>query len=129
MEEDKAVTGTTMQPIVNSDQLTLAEIRPMIRVIRGRQVMLGRDLAKLYGVTAGHLNEQVKRNIENFPDDFMFQLSNEEFKHWKSRFATSKSIIMGTRKKPYAFTEQGISVFSSVLRSPVAIEVNIRKIM
>lgn len=98
----------------------------LIRVIRGQQVMLDRDLAKLYGVETKRLNEQVKRNIERFPEDFMFQLTKEEFENWKSQFATSNSVVMGARKKPYAFTEQGVAMLSSVLRSKIAIEVNIR---
>ena len=88
----------------------------MIRIIRGKQVMLDRDLAAIYGVETRRLNEQVKRNIERFPDDFMFQLTKEEFEEWKSQFATSKSIIMGARKLPYAFTENGVAMLSSVRR-------------
>ena len=88
--------------------------------------MLDRDLAVLYGVETRRLNEQVKRNIERFPDDFMFQLNKEEFEDWKSHFATSNSIIMGARKLPYAFTENGVAMLSSVLRSQTAIEANIR---
>ena len=101
-------------------------IEPLIHLIRGQQVILDRDLALLYGVETRRLNEQVKRNIERFPEDFMFQLTHEEFENWKSQFATSNSIIMGARKRPYAFTESGIAMLSSVLRSPTAIEVNIR---
>ena len=88
--------------------------------------MLDRDLAAIYGVETKRLNEQVKRNIERFPDDFMFQLTKEEFEEWKSQFATSKSITMGARKLPYAFTENGVAMLSSVLRSQTAIEANIR---
>ena len=101
-------------------------IEPLIHLIRGQQVILDRDLALLYGVETRRLNEQVRRNIERFPEDFMFQLTHEEFENWKSQFATSNSIIMGARKRPYAFTESGIAMLSSVLRSPTAIEVNIR---
>lgn len=88
--------------------------------------MLDRDLSAIYGVETKRLNEQVKRNIERFPDDFMFQLTKEEFEEWKSQFATSKSITMGARKLPYAFTENGVAMLSSVLRSQTAIEANIR---
>ena len=88
--------------------------------------MLDRDIALLYGVETRRLNEQVKRNLERFPKDFMFQLNQEEFNNWKSQFATSNSILMGARKRPYAFTENGIAMLSSVLRSPTAIEANIR---
>ena len=101
-------------------------IEPLIYLIREQQVILDRDLALLYGVETRRLNEQVRRNIERFPEDFMFQLTHEEFENWKSQFATSNSIIMGARKRPYAFTESGIAMLSSVLRSPTAIEVNIR---
>lgn len=102
------------------------KVESLIRVIRGQQVMLDRDLAEMYGVETKRLNEQVKRNIERFPEDFMFQLTKEEFENWKSQFATSNSVVMGARKKPYAFTEQGVAMLSSVLRSKTAIEVNIR---
>lgn len=106
--------------------LEQVRIEPLIHLIRGQQVILDRDLALLYGVETRRLNEQVRRNIERFPEDFMFQLTHEEFENWKSQFATSNSIIMGARKRPYAFTESGIAMLSSVLRSPTAIEVNIR---
>lgn len=104
----------------------IIDIQPMIQVVRGQQVMIDRDLAMLYGVETRRLNEQVKRNAERFPDDFMFQLNKQEFEDWKSQFATSNSIIMGARKLPYAFTEQGIAMLSSVLRSRTAVDVNIR---
>lgn len=96
----------------------------MIRVIRGQQVMLDNDLATLYSVETRRLNEQVKRNIERFPDDFMFQLTKEELDNLMSQNATSS--WGGTRKLPYAFTEQGIAMLSSVLKSKTAVEVNIR---
>ena len=102
------------------------KIESMIRLIRGRQVILDRDLALLYNVETRRLNEQVKRNSERFPEDFMFQLSKEEFEDWKSQTATSNSIVMGARKRPYAFTDNGIAMLSSVLRTPTAVEVNIR---
>ena len=88
--------------------------------------MLDRDLAVLYRVETRVLNQAVKRNIERFPEDFMFQLTKEEFENWKSQFVISKSIIMGARKLPYAFTEQGIAMLSSVLKSQTAVDVNIR---
>lgn len=102
------------------------KVESLIRIVRGKQVMLDRDLAELYGVETRRLNEQVKRNIERFPEDFMFQLTKEEFENWKSQFATSNSIIMGARKRSYAFTEQGVAMLSGILRSKIAIEVNIR---
>ena len=102
------------------------KVESLIRVIRGQQVMLDRDLAELYGVETKRLNEQVKRNIERFPEDFMFQLTPNEFDNLKSQFATSNSIVMGARKRPYAFTEQGVAMLSGVLKSPTAVEANIR---
>ena len=117
------VDTTTIQPV--------EQIESLILTIRGKQVILDRDLARLYGVETGRLNEQVKRNIERFPEDFMFQLTKEEFEDWKSQFAISNgdssrsqfatlddeekwksqiaisnSIKMGARKLPYAFTEK-----------------------
>ena len=104
-------------PIANS-------IENLIHVIRGQQVMLDADLAKLYGVETRRLNEQVKRNIERFPSDFMFQPSKEEMSILMSQNAISR--WGGTRKIPYLFTENGVAMLSSVLKSSTAIEVNIR---
>ena len=104
-------------------------IRSRIFTIRGVQVMLDRDLAELYGVPTSRLNEQVKRNIRRFPDSFMFQLTRNELENWKSQFAISNlqaSVKMGVRKRPYAFTEYGIIMLASVLRSNTAIDVSIR---
>lgn len=151
------VESAPLQPLENIENL--------IQVIRGKQVILDRDLARLYRVETFRLNEQVKRNIERFPEDFMFQLSKEEFENWKSQFAISneddflksqiatsnpEDINMSSQiartfetnmlsqnartspKKrplsalPYAFTENGIAMLSSVLRSPIAIATNIQ---
>ena len=87
--------------------------------------MLDSDLAELYGVTTGRLNEQVKRNINRFPDDFAFQLNTEEFNSLISHFAISNIGRGGRRKAPWVFTEQGIAMLSSVLRSERAADVNI----
>ena len=114
-----AKSGNRQLPVEN-------KVESLIQVIRGQQVMLDRDLAELYGVETRRLNEQVKRNIERFPEDFMFQLTKEEFENWKSQFATSNSIVMGARKRPYAFTEQGVAMLSGVLKSSTAVEANIR---
>jgi hypothetical protein len=101
-------------------------IEKAILLIRGQKVLLDRDLAQLYGVPTGRLNEQVRRNIKRFPADFMFQLSSGEFENWKSQIAISNpGAKMGLRKKPFAFTEQGVAMLSSVLNSDRAIEVNI----
>lgn len=118
--EDKA-----NEPVANCDQLLMAaDIQPMIRVIRGQQVIIDRDLALLYGVETRALNQAVKRNIERFPDDFMFQLDKEDVEILKSQNVTSS--WGGDRRLPYAFTEQGIAMLSSVLKSQTAVEVNIR---
>jgi hypothetical protein len=97
--------------------------------IRGQKVMLDRDLAELYGVETKTLKRAVKRNIDRFPEDFMFELSDEEFENWRYQFGTSKledGSKMGLRYAPYAFTEQGVAMLSSVLNSPRAIKVNIQ---
>lgn len=119
------IEGKAGKVVTNCDQLSeTIDIQPMIKVIRGQQVMLDSDLSALYGVETRRLNEQVKRNIERFPDDFMFQLRKEELDNLMSQNATSS--WGGTRKLPYAFTEQGIAMLSSVLKSQTAVEVNIR---
>ena len=99
-------------------------IESLIRIIRGQQVMLDSDLAMLYGVKTGRLNEQVKRNINRFPGDFMFQLTAEESRNLKSQFAISS--WGGARSRPYVFTRNGIAMLSSVLHSDIAAGVNIR---
>lgn len=111
--------------VANCGQLQeTIDIQPMIRIIRSQQVMLDRDLAVLYGVENRVLNQAVKRNFERFPEDFMFQLTKAEDEDLKSQFVTSS--WGGRRKSPYAFTEQGIAMLSSVLKSRTAVEVNIR---
>jgi len=99
-------------------------IQALIKTIRGVQVILDRDVARLYGVATGALNRQVKRNEERFPGDFMFRLSAEEWNNLKCQIGISS--WGGDRQLPYAFTENGIAMLSSVLRSPTAIEANIR---
>ena len=99
----------------------LTTIQSKIYEIRGQRVMLDRDLAELYGVTTGNLNKAVKRNIERFPERFMFQLTEQEF----LIFQNGTSSWGGTRKRPYAFTEQGVAMLSAVLRSGMAIQVSI----
>ena len=115
------------------------QIESLILTIRGKQVILDQDLARLYGVETKRLNEQVKRNIERFPEDFMFQLSkeeaessrsqfatlNEEDELSRSQFATLKGRGHNIKHLPYAFTENGIAMLSGVLRSPMAIATNI----
>ena len=99
-------------------------IMSKIYLIRTHKVMLDNDLAELYEVETRRLNEQVKRNIDRFPKDFMSQLTIEEFENLKSQFATSR--WGGRRKLPYAFTEHGVLMLSSILNSDRAIKVNIQ---
>lgn len=99
-------------------------IERSILLIREQKVMLDKDLASLYGVETKRLLEAVKRNIDRFPADFAFQLSTEEFEHLRSQTGASSS-WGGRRYAPYAFTEQGVAMLSSVLRSPQAVAVNI----
>ena len=112
-------------------EITETKIIERIHIIRGLKVMLDKDLAEMYGVPTYRLNEAVKRNFSRFPGDFMFQLDTNEFEILISQFAISslpdgKSGWGGTRKLPYAFTEQGVAMLSSVLRSETAIQVNIQ---
>ena len=107
------------------DVIKIDNIQNRIFAIREVQVMLDRDLAEMYGVTTSRLNEQVKRNIERFPEYFMFQLNKDELKKWMSQVAISNKEKMGIRRMPYAFTEQGVSMLSAVLRSETAIKVSI----
>ena len=112
--------------VVKCDSHELAgNIEPLIKVIRGQQVMLDKDLATLYGVETRTLNQAVKRNIQRFPADFRFQLTMEECS--KSQIVTlNAGRGQNIKKLPYAFTEQGVAMLSSVLRSQTAIEVNIQ---
>jgi len=103
--------------------LTEERVLQLIHKIRDQKVMLDSDLAEMYGVSTKRLNEQVKRNPDRFPVDFMFQLTEEEWENLKSQNATSR--WGGRRTLPYVFTEQGVSMLSSVLNSPQAIQVNI----
>jgi hypothetical protein len=104
----------------------LNEITGCIYTIRGVKVMLDRDLAAFYGVQTKRLKEQVRRNINRFPPDFMFELSKEEFTNWRSQFATSNGDKMGLRHAPMAFTEQGVAMLSGVLHSKQAIQINVQ---
>ncbi len=97
-----------------------------IYLIRNQKVMLDRDLAELYQVETRTLKQSVRRNIERFPEDFMFEMTDEEFQNWRSQIVMSNSDKMGLRYKPMVFTEQGVAMLSSVLRSERAIAVNIR---
>jgi hypothetical protein len=109
-----------------NSSLPVERIENRILIVRGQKVLLDRDLAALYGVETRRLVEQVKRNILRFPSDFMFQMNKNEFEKWRSQIAMSKSDIMGLRRPPYLFTEQGIAMLSGVLHSERAILVNIQ---
>ena len=131
----KTIKTANKQPVANCDQssnfevancdLKTMRIESLIRFIREKQVILDTDLAMLYGVETKRLKEQVKRNIDRFPDDFMFELTREELNGLRSQIAPSNG-RGGTRYLPYAFTEGGIAMLSSVLKSGIAVEVNIR---
>ena len=113
------------------NKISNLQIEKKIFVIRGVQVMIDRDIAELYGVETKVLNQAVKRNIQRFPQEFMFQLSREEIDSVKSQFVTSRNNIFsgqegGTRKLPYVFTEQGCAMLSAVLKSDTAVQVSIQ---
>ena len=105
--------------------LPVERITSKIYLLRNKKVLIDRDLAELYGVETKRLKEAVKRNSDRFPSDFMFVLSKDELKNWRTQFATSNSDKMGLRYAPLAFTEQGVAMLSSVLNSERAVQVNI----
>ncbi|MFI5391627.1 MAG: ORF6N domain-containing protein [Bacteriovoracales bacterium] len=109
-------------------EVTIKNIESKIYIIRGQKVMLDSDLANLYGVEVKRLNEQVKRNIERFPEDFMFQCESRELEDLRSQFATTESADFWNYKRrtmPYLFTENGVAMLSSVINSKQAIQINI----
>ena len=110
------------------DHSVLSEetISNKIYFIRGQKVMLDRDLALLYGIETKVLKQSVKRNILRFPEDFMFELNKSEFENWRSQFVTSNSDRIGLRHAPMAFTEHGVMMLSSILKSNKAIQTNIQ---
>ena len=112
-----------MNELLNKEEI---QIENMIYNIRGKQVMLDRDLAKLYDIETRILIQKVKRNIQRFPKEFSFQMNNEEFNHWKSQFVMSNNDKIGLRRPPYVFTEQGIAMLSAILKSDVAITTSIK---
>ena len=117
----KSMAKTTKELMI-PDELVMNRIY----LIRGQKVMLDRDLAELYDVDTRRLKEAVRRNIDRFPVDFMFEMTQEELENWRSQFATSNSEKMGLRRPPFCFTEQGVAMLSSVLKSETAIRVNIQ---
>ena len=115
------MTGAGKETIV-PDELVINKIY----LIRGQKVMLDRDLAELYSVETKRLKEAVRRNIYRFPEDFMFEMATEELEIWRTQFATSNSDKKGLRHPPFCFTEQGVAMLSSILKSETAIRVNIQ---
>jgi len=106
--------------------LPIGRIENRILVVRGQKVLLDSDLSALYGVETRVLNQAVKRNLERFPADFMFQLSAKEFENWRSQLVMSKpGAKMGLRRAPFAFTEHGALMAASVLNTPRAVEVSL----
>lgn len=126
MEENK--NKNKLEPVTDGNSSPLLPIESLIHVIRDQQVMLDSDLARLYGVETKRLKEQVKRNINRFPSDFMFELTKDEALSLRSQIATSNKdgARGGNRYSPFVFTENGVAMLSSVLKSDTAIEVNIR---
>lgn len=115
MPKSKEFTALTEEVVMNQ-----------IYVIRNQKVMLDRDLAKLYAVETKVLKQQVRRNIERFPEDFMFEMTETELQNWRSQFVTSNSPdLMGLRYAPFCFTEQGVAMLSGVINSAKAIAMNI----
>jgi hypothetical protein len=110
----------------NASFIPIERIEQLIVLIRGHKVMLDSDLARLDGVTTTRLNQQVRRNPDRFPLDFMFQLTTDEFAHLMLQNATSSSGYGGRRKRPYAFTEHGAIMLASVLNSPVAVRARLQ---
>ena len=121
--EEKQNIKVGVSPTIDN-QLAVPTIQSKIAVIRDQQVLLDRDLARFYGVEVSQMNRQVKRNIERFPEDFMFQLTKAENEALKCQYGISKQ-RGGDRRLPYAFTEQGVAMLSGLLRSEVAIAANI----
>jgi ORF6N domain len=111
--------------MTQSDLIPAERIEKSIYLIRGEKVMMDRDLAALYGVETKVLKQAVRRNLDRFPEDFMFVLNPTEFTNWRSQFVTSKEDRKGLRYPPMAFTEHGILMLSSVLNSKRAVHVNI----
>ena len=121
--EEKQNIKVGVSPTIDN-QLAVPTIQSKIALIRDQQVLLDRDLARFYGVEVSQMNRQVKRNIERFPEDFMFQLTKAENEALKCQYGISKQ-RGGDRRLPYAFTEQGAAMLSGLLRSEVAIAANI----
>jgi len=111
---------------VSRSLVSAGAVERLIRLVRGRRVMLDADLARIYGVTTARLNQQVKRNRKRFPPDFLFQLTAEEWQALMLQSATSKEGRGGRRKLPFAFTEHGAVMLASVLNTPIAVRANVQ---
>ena len=127
MEKVKVQDPEISVPNVNGEgeRLVVTSIQNRICTLRGEQVILDRDLAELYKVEVKQMNRQVKRNIERFPEDFMFQLTKEEYDSLKCQIGTSNTRGGDRRAQPHAFTEQGVAMLSGILRSEDAVKANI----
>ena len=115
-----------MPTLENSIVIVEEIVMNKIYIVRGQKVMLDRDLAELYQIETKVLKQSVKRNMDRFPSDFMFELTDVEFNNWRSQFVTSNADKLGLRHAPFAFTEQGVAMLSSILKSNKAIFVNIQ---
>lgn len=122
-KRSKSATGPKKTPVATI--MPMVKIERSILLIRGEKVILDADLAKLYGVATKVLNQAVKRNLERFPDDFMFQLSRDELENLRSQSVTSSSGYGGRRYAPYAFTEHGAIMAATVLNSPRAVQASV----
>ena len=111
---------------ITSTPIQMLSVQQRIYVIRGKQVMVDRDLAALYGVETRVLKQAVKRNPERFPEEFMFQLDNQEFMKWRSQIVMSNSDKMGLRYHPFVFTEQGVAMLSGSVKSAESAKQKIR---
>jgi hypothetical protein len=121
IQTSRIAMATRKTAIISQQQIESA-----VLVLRGEKVLLDADLAAMYGVTTKALNQAVRRNRSRFPPDFMFRLTKEELENWRSQVVTSNPAAkMGLRRAPYAFTEQGVAMLSSVLRSERAVRVNV----
>ena len=130
---NKKVDEEVHEPVANCDHLEKGEIslnqhdiEKLIITVRGEQVLIDRDLANIYQVEVKQMNRQVKRNIDRFPEDFMFQLTKTEYDSLKCHFGTSNKRGGDRRALPYAFTQQGVGMLSGLLRSEIAVETNIK---
>ena len=112
-----------MNEIIEKENI---KIENMIYGIRGQKVMIDRDLAALYHTETRVLNQKVKRNLERFPEEFCFQMTEQEFLNWKSQIVMSKNDKFGLRRPPYVFTEQGVAMLSSVINTKIAIDISVK---